>query len=41
MATMAPLRRISGNQYLHRKSDADRDAVRRKIAFHMNPVPAS
>jgi len=35
MAAMTPLRRVSGNQYLHRKSDAYRDAVRRKIdAYH-------
>lgn len=31
---MTPLRRVSGNQYLHRKSDAYRDAVRRKIAAY-------
>jgi len=34
MATMTPLRRSSGNQHLHRKSDAYRDAVRRKIAAY-------
>jgi hypothetical protein len=34
MAAMTPLRRVSGNQYLHRKSDAYRDAVRRKIAAY-------
>ncbi len=35
MGAMKPLRRVSGNQYLHRKSDAYRDAVRRKIgAYH-------
>src|SRR5436190_8796833 len=34
MAAMTPLRRLSGNQYLHRKSDAYRDAVRRKIAAY-------
>ena len=34
MASMTPLRRVSGNQYLHRKSDAYRDAVRRKIAAY-------
>jgi hypothetical protein len=34
MAAMTPLRRVSGNQYLHRKSDAYRNAVRRKIAAH-------
>jgi len=32
MAAMTPLRRVSGNQYLHRKSDTYRNAVRRKIA---------
>jgi hypothetical protein len=34
MATMTRLRRGSGNQYLHRKSDAYRNAVRRKIAAY-------
>jgi hypothetical protein len=34
MAAMTPLRRLSGNQYLHRKSQAYRDAVRRKIAAY-------
>jgi len=34
MAAMTPLRRVSGNQYLHRKSDDYRDAVRRKIAAY-------
>lgn len=35
MAAMTPLRRVSGNQHLHRKSDAYRNAVRRKItAYH-------
>ena len=35
MGTMKPLRRVSGNQYLHRESEAYRDAVRRKIdAYH-------
>ena len=32
MAAMTPLRRVSGNQYLHRQSDTYRNAVRRKIA---------
>ena len=32
MAAMTRLPRISGNQYLHRKSDAYRHAVRRKLA---------
>ncbi len=34
MAAMTPLRRISGNQYLHHKSEAYRIAVRRKIAAY-------
>jgi hypothetical protein len=34
MAAMTPLRRVSGNQYLHGKSDAYRNAVRRKIAAY-------
>jgi hypothetical protein len=34
MAAMTPLRRISGNQYLHHQSDAYRNAVRRKIAAY-------
>lgn len=34
MAAMSPIRRVSGNQYLHHKSDAYRNAVRRKIAAY-------
>jgi len=35
MAAMKPLRRVSGNQHLHRESDEYRHAVRRKIsAYH-------
>jgi len=34
MAAMTPIRRVSGNQYLHHKSDAYRNAVRRKIAAY-------
>src|SRR5215470_4958327 len=34
MAAMTPLRRVSGNQYLHRKSEDYRHAVRRKIAAY-------
>jgi len=34
MAAMTPLRRVSGNQYLHHKSDTYRNAVRRKIAAY-------
>ena len=34
MAAMTPLRRVSGNQYLHHKSDAYRNAIRRKIAAY-------
>jgi hypothetical protein len=32
MAAMKPLRRVSGNPYLHRESDEYRHAVRRKIS---------
>jgi len=34
MAAMTPIRRVSGNQYLHRESGDYRDAVRRKIAAY-------
>lgn len=34
MAAMTPLRRKSGDQHLHRKSAAYRDAVRRKLAAY-------
>lgn len=34
MAAMTPLRRVSGNQYLHHKSQDYRNAVRRKIAAY-------
>ena len=35
MSEMKPLRRVSGNQYLHRESEKYRNAVRRKIgAYH-------
>jgi hypothetical protein len=34
MAAMTPLRRVSGNQYLHHKSEPYRNAVRRKIAAY-------
>src|SRR5664280_1153295 len=34
MAAMTPLRRVTGNQYLHHKSDEYREAVRRKIAAY-------
>ena len=34
MAAMSPLRRVSGNLHLHRKSDDYRNAVRRKIAAY-------
>ncbi len=35
MAAMKPLKRVSGNQYLHRESNEYRHAVRRKIgAYH-------
>jgi len=37
MAGMKPLRRGSGDQYLHRTSDTYRDAVRRKLrAYHVH-----
>lgn len=40
MAAMTPLRRVSGNQYLHRQSDTYRNAVRRKIAaYHRHIQP--
>ena len=34
MAAMTPLRRVTGNQYLHHKTEAYRNAVRRKIAAY-------
>jgi hypothetical protein len=34
MAAMTPLRRVSGNQHLHHKLEAYRNAVRRKIAAY-------
>jgi len=34
MAAMTPLRRVSGDQYLHRKTTVYRDAVRRKLAAY-------
>ena len=34
MAAMTPLRRVSGNQYLHHKSEPYRHAIRRKIAAY-------
>ena len=34
MAAMTPLRRVSGDQYLHHKSESYRIAVRRKIAAY-------
>jgi hypothetical protein len=34
MAAMTPLRRVSGNQYLHRKPKSYRDGVRRKMAAY-------
>jgi hypothetical protein len=37
MSTMKPLRRWYGDQYLHRKTDAYRAAIKRKIiAFHLH-----
>ena len=34
MAAMTPLPRVSGNQYLHRRSESYRNAVRRKLAAY-------
>ncbi len=34
MASMTPLRRVSGNQHLHRKPKSYRDAVQRKMAAY-------
>ena len=34
MAQMEPIKKKAGNQYLHRKSDEYRDAVRRKLAAY-------
>ena len=34
MSAMTPIRRVSGNQHLHKKSQSYRDAVRRKIAAY-------
>jgi len=34
MKTMTPLRRVSGNQYMHRKSERYRQQVRRKLAAY-------
>jgi len=34
MAAMTPLRRVSGNQYMHHKSEDYRNAIRRKIAAY-------
>jgi len=34
MGAMTPLRRVSGNQYLHHKSESYRNAVRRKLAAY-------
>jgi hypothetical protein len=38
MAAMTPLRRVSGNQYLHHQSDAYRNAVRRKLAAYHHHI---
>lgn len=38
MAAMTPLRRVSGNQHLHHKTEAYRNAVRRKIAAYHRHV---
>ena len=41
MAAMTPLRRVSGNQYLHRKSEDYRNAVRRKTAAYHRHIQLS
>ena len=38
MQGMTPLRRVSGNQYMHRKSDRYRQQVRRKLAAYHRHV---
>ena len=38
MAGMTPLRRVTGNQYLHHKSEEYRKAVRRKIAAYLRHI---
>lgn len=38
MAAMTPLRRVSGNQYLHRTPSSYRDGVRRKMAAYHRHV---
>ena len=38
MKIMDPIRKKSGNQYLHRKSDEYRNAVRRKLGAYHNHI---
>ena len=38
MMAMTPIRRVSGNQYMHHKSDRYRQMVRRKLAAYHNYV---
>jgi hypothetical protein len=38
MMAMTPIRRVSGNQYMHHHSDCYRQMVRRKLAAHHNYV---
>lgn len=38
MMAMTPIRRISGNQYMHHKSERYRQQVRRKLAAYHNHV---
>lgn len=38
MMVMTPIRRVSGNQYMHHKSDRYRQMVRRKLAAYHNYV---
>ena len=40
MQGMTPLRRVSGNQYMHRKSDRYRQQVRRKTQGFLSSLPA-
>ena len=41
MAAMTPIRRVTGNQYMHRKSERYRQQVRRKLAAYHSYVQLS
>jgi len=41
MLAMTPIRRVTGNQYMHRKSERYRQQVRRKLAAYHNHVQLS